>query len=459
MEFMRRRFKFVAMLIVFCFTLLIMYFGISVYFTNHLYFGSKINGTDVSGKTVDQIKTELSTQLNTYSLSLVERDGKKENIKAKDIDLKYSLDKQLYAFKAEQNPLNWALSIFNSQNSMKITMSYDKEHLKELVNNLACVTDKNAIKPQNPSFKFNNSKFEIVGAVNGTEINKDVLLSSIEKALNSGESTIDLVKMNCYVKPQYTSKSQKVVDAKNALNKAVAAKITYTFGDKNEVLDSKNISSWLSVDNDYNIVVDEGKVKNYVDTLAANYDTVGKTRSFHTTAGNTININGGDYGWQIDIDKEVKALIDNIKNGQLITKEPIYSEKTASRDNNDIGNTYVEINLSAQHLWFYKNGSLVVDGNVVTGNESINDGTPSGVYSVKDKERNAVLKGPGYAAPVNYWMPFNGGIGMHDASWRSVFGGEIYETNGSHGCVNCPYNLAQALYNNIDVGTPVVCYY
>lgn len=96
---------------------------------------------------------------------------------------------------------------------------------------------------------------------------------------------------------------------------------------------------------------------------------------------------------------------------------------------------------------------------MVTGNVSNNTSTPTGVYSLKYKQRDATLKGQGYSSPVNFWMPFNGGIGIHDASWRSVFGGRIYLTNGSHGCVNSPYYLANTIFNNINEGTPVVCYY
>jgi lipoprotein-anchoring transpeptidase ErfK/SrfK len=100
-----------------------------------------------------------------------------------------------------------------------------------------------------------------------------------------------------------------------------------------------------------------------------------------------------------------------------------------------------------------------VEGDVVTGNVSLNDATPVGIYRLKYKEKNATLKGEGYSSPVSFWMPFNGGIGIHDANWRSVFGGEIYKTNGSHGCINSPYNLAQTIFDNINAGTPVVCYY
>ena len=114
--------------------------------------------------------------------------------------------------------------------------------------------------------------------------------------------------------------------------------------------------------------------------------------------------------------------------------------------------------MKKQHLWFYKNGSLISQGDVVTGNVSANHTTPGGVYKLKYKEKNAVLRGPGYDAPVSFWMPFNGGIGIHDASWRSEFGGKIYKTGGSHGCINSPYYLAKAIFDNIEAGIPVVCF-
>ena len=98
-------------------------------------------------------------------------------------------------------------------------------------------------------------------------------------------------------------------------------------------------------------------------------------------------------------------------------------------------------------------------GPIVTGNVKAGNSTPSGIYILKYKQRDTILRGADYASPVTFWMPFNGGIGIHDASWRSTFGGDIYKTNGSHGCINCPYYLAKDIFNNISLGTPIICYY
>ena len=75
------------------------------------------------------------------------------------------------------------------------------------------------------------------------------------------------------------------------------------------------------------------------------------------------------------------------------------------------------------------------------------------------KERNAMLVGENYETPVSYWMPFNQNVGLHDAVWRDSFGGSIYKTSGSHGCINLPYAIAKQIYGYAEKGMPVICYH
>ena len=117
----------------------------------------------------------------------------------------------------------------------------------------------------------------------------------------------------------------------------------------------------------------------------------------------------------------------------------------------------MEIDIPKQRMWFYKNGTLLVDTPVVTGNKGTAD-TPKGYFSVYSRARNTYLTGPGYSSFVQYWMAFSGGCGIHDASWRSTFGGNIYTYNGSHGCVNTPTAAVTKIYNNSAIGTPVIIY-
>lgn len=456
----KKRNRIVIGIIISLCTILVIYSGMAMYFRNHFYFGSKINGINVSGKTVVEVKGQMASELQIYTLNLEERGGKSEQIKATEVGLRYNSDGEFKNFKDRQNPFKWISACFTAKDTkMTEGVSYDKKLLKERVDKLSCFDNSNIIEPKNPSFKYIDNGYVIVDELKGNKVDKEILLDYVANAILKEETKIDLESINCYVKPQYTSKSQKIIEVKDILSKYTASKITYTFGDSKETLDGSIINKWLTVDENLGVTFDDEKVKNYIDVLSKTYNTTGKTRSFATSSGKTISIGGGDYGWSINEVKETQALITAIKEGQTMTKEPMYTQTALSHGNNDIGNTYVEIDLTKQHLWFYKNGSLLVQGDVVTGNVSSNHATPKGVYKLKYKQRNAILKGQDYAAPVTFWMPFNGGIGIHDASWRSKFGGNIYKTDGSHGCINSPYNLAKTIFDNIGAGTAVVCYY
>lgn len=437
----------------------IIYLGMSVYFMNHFYFKSEINGINVSGKSVDNVNKLMTAKLENYTLSLKERDGITEEIKGPDIGLSYISGGQFKALKDKQNPFKWISAVFNSEGyKMTEGIKYDERPLIERLYKLSCFDEDNIIEPKNAGFKYENGKYVIVAEVAGNKIDKDVLYKHVVEAVVKEETEVDLEAINCYIKPEYTRESQKVIETRDILNKYVSSKITYDFGDTNEILDGSTINKWLTVDDNYKVALNEEEVKNYVETLSNKYNTVGKKRNFVTSTGKTIKIGGGDYGRKINKSKEIEALTEAIKQGQTITKKPAYSQTALSYGSNDIGNTYVEIDLTKQHMWFYKNGILIAQGDVVTGNVSKGHTTPPGIYRLKYKQRNAILRGPDYASPVTFWMPFNGGIGIHDASWRSKFGGNIYKTNGSHGCINSPYNLAKSIFENIQPGTPVICY-
>lgn len=449
----------IGIIISFC-ILLAIYIGTSLYFINHFYFGTVINNVNASCKTVDEVTKEISSGINTYSLELVGRNNVKEKITSSDIDLKYNKNDKIKQLKDDQNPFGWIVSIFKKNNhEVPGIISYNKEKLDKCFNNLAYFDKKNIVNPKNASLKYTDNGYKIVDEVYGNKVNSSILYKDIEIALINREKTLNLENINCYENPKYTSKSQEVMDAKKTLDKYVSAKVTYKIGDNTEVVNGSLIHNWVGVNNNMKPFIDESKVRNYISGLANTYDTRGKTRNFASSTGKTVKVSGGSYGWAINIPEETSSLISIIKKGETVTKEPKYSQTAVSHGANDIGNTYVEIDLTRQHLWFYKNGSLVVQGDVVTGNESNKHGTPPGVYSLYYKERNATLKGQNYSTPVDYWMPFNNGIGIHDAKWRNKFGGDIYKTSGSHGCINSPHELAETIFNNISAGTPIVCYF
>ena len=440
--------------------LLAIYLGLSVYFTDHFYYGSEINSVSVSGKSISEVEEQMPEELESYSLTLKERGDINEEIRAVDINLKYNTDWKASKLKDKQNPFQWVLSFFNSDDvKMTEELSFDTQQLNEQLEKLSCFESSKIVKPENPKFQFTDDGYQIINELDGNKINKDILFEEVKNKIIKGEDTIDLELSNCYEKPKYTANSQEVIDTKNLLDKYVGTEVTYSIGQNKEIINASVIKNWLIVNENLEITFDEAKVKSYFETFSTTYNTVGKSRKFTTTMGTQIEVTGGDYGWKINSEEEMQNLIKAIKDGQAVTKEPIYSQTAITHDNNDIGSSFVEINMSNQHLWYYKKGSLIVEGDVVTGNVSNNTSTPVGVYKLKYKQKDANLKGEGYSVPVSFWMPFNGGIGIHDAVWRGAFGGNIYRTEGSHGCINVPYNLANTIFNNIEEGTPIICYY
>ena len=134
-------------------------------------------------------------------------------------------------------------------------------------------------------------------------------------------------------------------------------------------------------------------------------------------------------------------------------------ESNSTHKSNVAGSgTYVEVSIKQQHLWFYEKGKLTLETDVVTGNADGECDTPTGKFTMTSRALDTTLTGTGYSSFVNYWMGFYGGYGIHDASWRSSFGGTIYKGNGSHGCVNTPFDKVKYIYEHTDYGTPVYVY-
>lgn len=241
--------------------------------------------------------------------------------------------------------------------------------------------------------------------------------------------------------------------------------VTYQLpNNQTEVLDGLTIATWVNGSQGLTVSVDAAKVADYVQGLRNKYDTPAGTQTWQSADGTAKSIKT-DYGWHIDQAKETEALIANIQSLQSVTREPVYASRAVQTEMPQWGKTFVEIDISSQHVYFYQDGNCVWDSKCVTGTATDPDrATPTGVFALKYKQRDRILRGrinpqtgkPSYESPVAYWMPFNGNIGLHDANWRSSFGGNIYLKSGSHGCINLPPKNAKTLYELITPGTVIV---
>jgi len=269
--------------------------------------------------------------------------------------------------------------------------------------------------------------------------------------------TLNLDEEGCYESPIYTAKSKEVIAAKDTADKYVKAKITFNVNGNSENIDGNMISQWIVVGEDFNVSLNEDAIREYTNQLGDKYDNIGETRTVTRWSGEQIKISTTPGIYYVDRNTTISEIEDAIKSGKSVTKDLTFKTPTATDEY--VLNTFVEVDLTNQTVIYYKNGEVITQGNVVTGNVSQGHATPAGVYKLDWKAKDYVLRGQGYASPVNFWMPFNGGIGLHDASWRSQFGGSIYKTNGSHGCVNMTYSVAKAIYDNIEEHTTIICKY
>ncbi len=215
--------------------------------------------------------------------------------------------------------------------------------------------------------------------------------------------------------------------------------------------------AWTLPDGGY----DEAAAKEWIAGVAEKYDTYKKPKKFITHDGKEVTLEDSSYGWQIDQAKSLKELMTALKEKDNQILDFSYSNEAYGHENGtDYGKTYVEVDISGQHVYYYKNGELTLDSDCVTGDAKRKRDTDPGAWAIFYMQRNRTLIGPGYASFVYYWMNFNHGEGLHDATWRkaSEFGGETYKGNGSHGCVNLPKEWAAQMYEEAYIGMPVMVY-
>ena len=449
------------------------YAGVSYYYADRFFEGTWINGINCSGKTAYETEMLLADQIQNYSIEVLARNQEPQTITGSQINYQYLSSGEVLKLLKQQKPYEWIKGFYEKTNyTVSENTSYDKTLLQNQVISLNCAKAENQVEPENAYVAFKDNQFQIVPETEGSKLNIKQAYQILDKAISETQTSVDFnTAPDAYVSAEITQNDPELQSALEACNNYTKASITYTFGDQTVTLDGNTIKDWLQFDEKGQLLLDDASfqqhIADYVAQVAAQYDTVGTEREFHTTSGRVVYVSGSAYGWAIDQSAEVAQLSQEIQSGAQVTRQPVYSQTANSYGVNDLGDTYIEVDLSEQHMYYYQSGSLIFDSDFVSGNMSYSDRqTPSGIYTLYYKKSPDVLRGAQkpdgtyeYEEPVEYWMPFNGGIGFHDAPWRSDFGGDIYLTNGSHGCINLPPENAAVLYSIIQYNVPIVCFY
>lgn len=448
------------------------------YFSQHFLPGTTLNNSDVSGLTLDEAKELLLSSSANYNLTLLELDYGRETISGADVGLTAIVSENFNRLLDSQSGLDWILKYFGDKDYIleegTISYDYDDEMLEEIIDELECVNPQYPVEAQDAEVVLMDGEFKIIPESIGNTAHRDILEEKIRYAIETQQTMIDLQQEGLYDMPEVYADDEELLSKKAVCDDIVDMTLTLQFGMREETVDIQTIVGWVkTVKNDsgeYVLQTIDDKIKEYVDYLCETYDTYKKPKAFNSHSGSVVEITSGDYGWKLDSEtaqEKIKALVlakqsvtVELTNGSEDSVE--WWERMAvgyDSDGNDYyGTTYAEVSIDEQHMWMYRDGSVVLETDVVTGNPNLGNDTPKGAYKIRYHQKDAILRGPGYASPVSYWMVFADDVGFHDATWQPRFGGDFYLTNGSHGCVNMPLDQAAKLFDLIYDGMPVFVY-
>ena len=445
------------------------------YMADHNTLGRKISvwGVDVSRLDAKQAEEKIAAEFENRPVSFQENDKEVYSMTLKDLGYSLNEEDLLNKLTDFQKQREENRKIFPKEENVNLEcqIEEDEEQEKQALD-LSNFGTEERKSSTDASIQYNEEKkeFILVKQVQGTEIDPDKLETTVDTNLNAAFDTALLgdtitipLNKHVYISPAVTATEDmenKVTSLNSQLKKYRSTTVTYTFGSETVVLDADTISSWLKAEGE-TLTLDEDAIKTYISDLANKYNTIYVPRTFHTSTGMDVTIEGNEYGYRIDQDGEYAQLVEDLKSGTAVTRDPVYSKTGYQRNGtDDLAGSYIEVSLDAQHLWLYKDGNLVTETDIVSGKPVKGRETYRGAWPIAYKASpfNLTSAEYGYDVKVNYWMPFVYGQGLHDASWQSSFGGNRYKTNGSHGCINLPKDQAALIYETIDAGYPIIIY-
>lgn len=433
--------------------------------------GTYINGIDASNMTPTEVEEVIRTRVEDYALTLTFRDGEEEVLTNGDVGFHFVSDGGAERILKEQNIFAWFVGYFDRYWPHTIGEAYDfdRDKMEEALLALPELSADYQKAPTDACLIRDGDYIAIQPENEGNTLVFDQLSEVVAGAVGEARTSVDLrEEAGIYESPKVFSDDPDLNLQMADLNGFASGVTCYRLPKgQTQVLDRSTLIDWLSVREDgyYYINVNDLRAhcEQYVADMAAKVDEVNNTRVFHSTNFGDIYFDTDEWGYVIDQEAEAERLFNDLCNKVSSDREPAY---TLFKEYDDTyGGKYVEVDITNQRMYLYENGERVMASDCVTGTDNASRRTVTGVYSIYYKQTNRTLLGqpdengnPSYASFVYYWMAFYGGYGLHDATWRSNFGGSIYKYSGSHGCVNLPYSVARELYSRVEVGTPVIVF-
>ncbi|MDO5702690.1 MAG: peptidoglycan binding domain-containing protein [Lachnospiraceae bacterium] len=429
---------------------------------------TSINGVEVSHMTAEEAEEKYMQAYNDWQLTIKTIEGDEEVIYGEEINFDISMKPTFKQMVNRQMFILWPLTPYLRTNiKSKGSSVFDEAMLKKAIDELYCVSGDEIRPPVDAHIaRAEDGHYEIVEADDGNTLNRDRTYQAIAQAISDGEMQIDLDKAGCYEKAKIYSDDPALQETFAPIDRFQQMNLELDMGGGASLNISKEVyGAWLDFDSVSGAVtVDEDRVRDYVRSLYGQYSTLGTKREFHANAGDTVMVGGSkydNYGWDLNIDGTTKTLVDAVRADESTNLSCSWDQTGVTRDENgaDFGNTYIEISLDEQVMWYYIDGEQVLSTRIVSGLPTQRRATPCGCFQVLDQLRDHTMEGSYGSAYASYVIAImDNGICIHDSSWRGEYGGDIWLYDGSHGCINTPYYQVQKLYNNVWTGVPVIIY-
>ena len=435
-----------------------------------------INGVNVSLMSAEEVEKILQDSVENYNLELSFRGGKSEVLTNQDILLNYVSSGEVSDLLHSQKRMSWLPHKFGKKSvyTVQTSFQFDTARMRAAISAMPEFQESAITKPVDSHIiRQENGVFHVASEVNGNEPDLEQVCSYVSNAVNASVRRLNLNDLDgAYKEPSVKSDDPELNAHADELNAFADRTVSIVRkNSKTTTIGRKQLSGWISYDSEKDYFYQDSeeiynKCYAVIQKIADEDNDIHTVASFKTTSYGEVVIPCSHYGYELDVGDEaekLRAVLEDPSATSLTLESFVPETFDTLKDN-----TYIEVDITDQHVYYYRNGKLEFDTPCVTGQErNVARRTPSGIYSVLALDENVVLgsltstdPNQRYESHVNYWMPFFGSYGMHDAEWRDEeeFGTQIYLSYGSHGCVNLPPASAETLFKTIDRYTPVVVF-
>ena len=424
-----------------------------------------VNGIDYSGMTAEEAKARFRETYAGRVLEIHELDGNTEEISYDDIDYHYTTGSTFEQLIESQDLWKWPLAYMQPTHmTTEEGFAFNEDLLAQKVASLNAITSPDIVDPSDAHIEKHDTGYVLIDAVDGNRLKEDRVLEEARKAVNEGASSIDLSELGCYKKASIYADNEELLSQFAVVDKYQNEEITLSMeGDTYVKLDKSVFLPWMTFQNK-TVTFDSDAIINYTKALAEKYNTRGKKRNFRTTEGDVVEVGGtnyDNYGYEMNVEESADLIASALASGisQMIALAWDHYALARDEGGSDFGSTYIEVSLDEQHMWYYKDGNLVLDTNIVSGTATPKRATPTMVVQVLDKKTDHTMKGSYGESHADYALVIQeSGILIHDSSWRDEYGDDIWLYDGSHGCINTPHRAMEELYDTAEISTPVIIY-